>query len=94
MNDTVSKDLKGNPKRFWSAIKSSRQEANGVAFLTNKDGFLQSNSGKNAKILNDQLHSNFTKEAYLTSRTKDQTHMVAWNISKSKWEVTAEPQAT
>ena len=41
MNDTVSKDLKGNPKRFWSATKSSRQEAKRVAPLINKEGFLQ-----------------------------------------------------
>ena len=62
MNDTVSKDLKGNPKRFWSATKSSRQEAKRVAPLINKEGFLQSNTGKKAEISNDQFHLNFMKE--------------------------------
>ena len=70
MNDTVSKGLKGNPRQFWSAIKSSRQEANRVPPLINKDGFLQS---KKAEILNDQFHSNFTKEDI--SHTPKKFHM-------------------
>ena len=41
MQDVVSADLKEKPKRFWSYIKSRRQEASGVAPLINKDGFLK-----------------------------------------------------
>jgi hypothetical protein len=27
MNDAISTDLKENPKRFWAAIKSKKQES-------------------------------------------------------------------
>jgi hypothetical protein len=27
MNDVISTDLKENPKRFWAAIKSKKQES-------------------------------------------------------------------
>jgi hypothetical protein len=30
MNDVISTDLKENPKRFWAAIKSKKQESTGV----------------------------------------------------------------
>ena len=36
MADVVSNDLKENTKRFWSFIKSKRQESTGVAPLINK----------------------------------------------------------
>ena len=41
MNDVISTDLKENPRRFWAAIKSKKQEATGVAPLKNKEGFIQ-----------------------------------------------------
>ena len=62
MQDVVSADLKEKPKRFWSYIKSRRQEASGVAPLINKDGFLQSNTPAKAEILNDQFQSVYTQE--------------------------------
>jgi hypothetical protein len=30
MNDVISTDLKENPKRFWAAIKSKKQESTSV----------------------------------------------------------------
>ena len=62
MQDVVSADLKENPKRFWSFIKSKRQEGTGVSELVNKDGFLQSNTTAKAEILNEQFHSVYTQE--------------------------------
>jgi hypothetical protein len=50
------------PKRFWSFLKSKKQESVGVAPLKNKQGFLKSNSQSKANILNDQFTSIFTKE--------------------------------
>ena len=58
----MSADLKENPKRFWSFIKSKRQEAAGVSELVNKDGFLQSNTTPKAEILNGQFNSVYTRE--------------------------------
>ena len=62
MEDVVSADFKENPKRFWSFIKSKRQEASGVSELVNKEGFLQSNTTAKAEILNEQFHSVYTQE--------------------------------
>ena len=44
MEEVVSQDLKENSKRFWSYVKSKRQEASGVSALLNEDGFLQSDT--------------------------------------------------
>ena len=54
--------MKQNPKRFYSYIKSKRQESEGVSALLNKDGFLQSDSQQRANILNDQFQSVYTRE--------------------------------
>ena len=62
MEDIVSQDLKENSKRFWSFIKSKRQEASGVSVLINEDGYLQSDSPVKAKILNKQSQSVYTCE--------------------------------
>ena len=62
MKETVSDCLKENPKKFWSVIKNTRQEATGVSSLKNKDGFLKSGSLSKANILNDQFVSTFTKD--------------------------------
>ena len=50
------------PNRFWSFLKSKKQESVGVAPLKNKQGFLKSNSQSKANILKDQFTSVFTKE--------------------------------
>ena len=62
MEEVVSGDLKQNPKRFYSYIKSKRQESEGVSSLIDKNGFLQSDSTKRAEVLNDQFVSAYTKE--------------------------------
>ena len=62
MADVVSNNLKENTKRFWSFIKSKRQESTGVAPLINKEGYLHSDSTKKAEILNQQFQSVYTKE--------------------------------
>ena len=62
MADVVSNDLKENTKRFWSFIKSKRQESTGVAPLINKEGYLHSDSTKKAEILNHQFQSVYMKE--------------------------------
>ena len=62
MADVVSNDLKEDSKRFWSFVNSKRQESTGVAPLTNKDGYLQSDSTKKAEILNEQFQSIYTEE--------------------------------
>ena len=41
MEEVVSGDLKKNPKRFYSYIKSKRQETEGVSSLIDKNGFLK-----------------------------------------------------
>ena len=48
-----SADLKQNPKRFWSFIKSKRQDSCGVSPLIDKDGILHSDGAKKVEILND-----------------------------------------
>ena len=62
MEDIVSQYLKENSKRFWSFIKSKRQEASCVSALMNKDGYLQSDSSVKAEILNKQFQSVYTHE--------------------------------
>ena len=62
MQEVVSDSYKGNPKKFWSYIKSAGQEASGVSPLKNEDGFLKSDSPSRANILNRQFESVFTKE--------------------------------
>ena len=52
-------DLKQNPKRFYSYIKSTRQESE-VSSLIDKNGFLQSESAKRAEVLNDRFVSAYT----------------------------------
>ena len=61
MADVVSNYLKENTKRFWSCIKSKRQESTGVAPLINKEGYLHSDSAKKAEILNQPFQSVYTK---------------------------------
>ncbi|KAL8610129.1 hypothetical protein ACOMHN_024595 [Nucella lapillus] len=51
LEDVVSEDYRTNSKRFWSYVKSKKQEADGVAPLKDKQGFLRSNSQNKAEIL-------------------------------------------
>ena len=62
MQDVVSDSYKGNPKKFWSYIKSTGQESAGVSPLKNEDGFLKSDNQSKANILNNQFESVFTNE--------------------------------
>ena len=62
MEGKVSQDLKENSKRFWSFIKSKRQEAVGVSALLNQDGYLQSDLSVKAEILHKQFQSVYTPE--------------------------------
>ena len=62
LQEVVSDSYKGNPKKFWSYIKSAGQEASGVSPLKNEDGFLKCDSPSRANILNRQFESVFTKE--------------------------------
>ena len=62
MEDVFSDSYKGNPKKFWSYIKSTGQESAGVSPLKNEDGFLKSDNLSEANILNNQFESVFTKE--------------------------------
>ncbi|KAL8608407.1 hypothetical protein ACOMHN_002640 [Nucella lapillus] len=43
LEDVVSEDYRTNSKHFWSYVKSKKQEADGVAPLKDKQGFLRSN---------------------------------------------------
>ena len=50
LQKVVSEDLDKNPRRFWTYIKSRKQENEGVSSLIDQDGFLQSDSQKKADI--------------------------------------------
>ena len=62
LQKVVSEDLDKNPRRFWTYIKSRKQENEGVSSLIDQDGFLQSDSQKKADILNSQFQSVYTRE--------------------------------
>ena len=62
MEDIVSDDLQKNPKRFWSYVKSRKQDASQIVTLKSKDGFLHSDTDTKASILNQQFQSVYTKE--------------------------------
>ena len=62
LQKVVSEDIDKNPRRFWSYIKSRKQENEGVSSLIDKDGFLQSDSQKKSDALNNQFQSVYTRE--------------------------------
>ena len=74
MQEVVSDSYIGNPKKFWSYIKSAGQEASGVSPLINENGFLKSDSQSRANILNGQFESVFTKRIPVPCLTRDQVH--------------------
>ena len=49
MQDVVSDSYKGNPKKFWSYIKSTGNKSTEVSPLKNEDGFLKSDNQSKAK---------------------------------------------
>ena len=61
VNNLVSEDQTGNPKKLYSFIKSKKCDASGVAPLQS-NGINHSDSGKKSNILNDQFTSVFTVE--------------------------------
>ena len=62
LNDVICPQLHENPKRFWSYIKSKRNESTRVASLRNTDGLLYNDSQTQANILNNQFKSAYTIE--------------------------------
>ena len=50
-----SEDMRRKPKRFWTYIKSKRQESVRLSLIYNKDGFLQFDSSKKADILKNKF---------------------------------------
>lgn len=62
MEDIVSEDLQKNPKKFWSYVKSRKQDSSQIVTLKSKDGFLHSDTTNKASILNQQFQSVYTKE--------------------------------
>ena len=62
VNNIISPEAKQNPKKFWSFVKSKKQEASGVAPLRNLDGLVHSDPETKANILNNQFMSVFTRE--------------------------------
>ena len=62
MKTAVGDTFKENPKKFWSFVKNTGQEATGVSPLKNKDRFLKSDSASKANILNNHFVSLFTKK--------------------------------
>ena len=70
---TVSNSYSRDCKKFWSYIKSRKQEMSGVPPLKNKEGYLKSDSKAKAEILNDQFKSVFTKEDMNNKPNKGQS---------------------
>ena len=62
IQDTVNQDLTANSKRFYSYVKSKKQETTGISPLLNQDGFRHSRRTSKAEILNHQFQSVYTKE--------------------------------
>ena len=58
----ISGNQKQDPKRFFSYIKSRKQDYAGVSSLIDKNGYLQSDTITRADILNDQFQSVYTEE--------------------------------
>jgi hypothetical protein len=79
IQNTVNKDIKENSKRFWSYIKSKRQEPAGISPLLDKDEFLHSDSQIKAEILNHQFQSVYTKEDTTTLPDKGNSTIKSMN---------------
>ena len=79
IQNTVNRDIKENSKRFWSDIKSKRQEPAGISSLLNKDGFLHSDSYIKAEMFNHQFQSVYTKEDTTTLPVKGNSTIKSMN---------------
>ena len=86
MQEVVSESYKGNPKKFWSFIKSAGQEATGVSPLKNEGGFLQSDSHSWANILNRHFESVFTKEDTSTMPDKGPSPYLDMPNLEANWK--------
>ena len=62
IHDIISPEQAENPKRFWSFIKSKKQDNSGVAPLRGQDGLIYSDSKNKSEILNNQFKSAYTQE--------------------------------
>ncbi|CAG2209800.1 unnamed protein product [Mytilus edulis] len=96
IQDVVSNDFKENPKRFYTYVKSKKQESSGVSALTNTDGFLHSESSQKAEILNDQFQSVYTKEDMTSIPNRGPSRYPApWvkSNAKQKWSIQAVKEA-
>jgi hypothetical protein len=70
----ISPDSTSNPKRFWSFVKSQRNDSAGVAPVKDAKG-MTLESCKKADILNSQFSSVFNKdELEDTIQDKSQVH--------------------
>jgi hypothetical protein len=74
MNDVISTDLKENPKRFWAAIKSKKQESTGVLPLKNKEGFIHSDTTSKAEILNEHFSQYIQKKTQVQCQIKNRVN--------------------
>ena len=61
ITNIISPDSTANPKRFYSFIKSKKNENQGVAPLRAKTGITHCDSATKANILNEQFSSVFNK---------------------------------
>lgn len=60
IRNCIAPDLKYNPKRFFTFIKSKKCEKTGISSLKDKDGKLHITDRDKANILNDQFASVFS----------------------------------
>jgi hypothetical protein len=58
----ISPEQTENSKRFWSFIKSKKQDNSDIPPLRGNDGLIYSDSNNNADILNTQFKSAYTQE--------------------------------
>ena len=83
MADVVSNDLKENSKRFWSFVKSKRQESTGVAPLINKDGNLQNDFAKKLKFSMSNSSQSTQRKTQTIFQIKVQAPFLLWTTSPS-----------
>ena len=62
VDEVICGDINNNPKRFWTYLNSKRQDSQGVAPITKRDGILHSDTENKAEVLNEQFHSVYTEE--------------------------------
>jgi len=60
--EMIVPDMDSNPKKFWSFIKSKRNDKTGVALIKDEYGFTYSEPAAKVEILNRQFSSVFTSD--------------------------------